>query len=176
MIERIEREDICRSQRFSGQVTRYHAWPTIRQQTVGEHCWQVWRIYNKLFGPPPEYVTYHIIFHDSAELQTGDAPFLFKKGLSEETRREIRIAEYGVELDLDIHMMEIDDVYKNRIKVCDILEMTEFARDEILMGNRWAEPIFDRTIVEARLFSRKLSNADNVPVEDYILELKRWVM
>jgi hypothetical protein len=35
----------------------------------------------------------------------------------------------------------LDDHWRQRVKLCDVLEMWEFGQDEVALGNRFAAPI-----------------------------------
>src|SRR5215469_12622922 len=64
--------------RLSGQLQRYHTWPTIGIQTVGEHCWQILRIYLSVAEAPSLDIIRYIVFHDVGETATGDLPYPVK--------------------------------------------------------------------------------------------------
>lgn len=143
------------STRQAGLVKRYHTWPTTRTQTVAEHCWQVMRIYLELFGRPSAEVWEYILHHDSTEVVTGDLPFPVKSQneavrlaidrLEREARHALGLVEYSAE------------DYKHRVKICDLLEMLEFAVDELLSGSTWAEPIRCRIVDELVAKTRTVS-------------------
>ena len=75
----VTRDQVRTSTRMGGMVKRYPTWPTTQQQTVGEHSWQVMRIYLRLWGGLPENVARYILWHDVAEVYTGDLPFPLKR-------------------------------------------------------------------------------------------------
>lgn len=133
-------EWLRRSSRHAGNVKRYHAWPTIRQQTVGDHSFHVLRLYIDCFGMPPQDTLYHIVYHDLGELSAGDTPFPAKRivpGLREAAER----AElWGLELQ-GLTLPELTDQERVRFKFCDLMEMWEFARVEHQLGNNYALPI-----------------------------------
>jgi 5'-deoxynucleotidase YfbR-like HD superfamily hydrolase len=128
----------------AGRIKRYHTWPTIQTQTVGEHSWQVASIYSQIWGDIPTPVERFIRLHDVAELVTGDIPFPTKAN-----NPELKV-EFGKVEDKALEAMGIDlpklhpDVMR-RIKICDLLEMMVFGMVDRQMGNRLAIPIIQRT-------------------------------
>lgn len=133
-------EQLRRSSRHAGNVKRYHAWPTIQQQTVGDHTFHVLRLYIDCFGMPSQDTLYHIMYHDLGELSAGDTPFPAKRivqGLREAAERAEIL---GLQLQ-DLTLPELTDQDRVRFKFCDLMEMWEFAVVEFYMGNRYAEPI-----------------------------------
>lgn len=137
-------DDVTGSPRLAGQVRRYHTWPTLQVQTNAEHSWQVARIYEALFGPPSAVVEQRIRWHDAGEIVTGDLPFPVKsknpdiKVVFDEMER-LAVVGLGVEL------AAVTDEERHRMKLCDLVEMWEFGMVELALGNRFAQPIVDRT-------------------------------
>lgn len=138
--------DVRRDIRLAGQVKRYSTWPVIHQQSTGEHSWQVLRIYIELFGAPSPDVTVYITHHDSAELKVGDPPFPLKannpdlKDIYDRLEADAILEMRGEALPVLLtHTMR-------RIKICDLLEMWEFGVQELMLGNRYAEPIIEDTL------------------------------
>src|ERR1043166_2928788 len=86
------RDKVLTNARLAGQVTRYHTWPVHRQQSVGEHTWQVLRIYQQIWGSVEPEVTNYILWHDAGELVTGDPPFPFKRE-NPQFKESYRLAE-----------------------------------------------------------------------------------
>lgn len=138
------REQIYRSKRMAGQVRRYHAWPTLREQTVADHCWRVACIYCELFGIPRGEVLFFCLHHDSGELFAGDLPFGGKSrcpGMKEavDECERMGLKNLGIELPM------LRDEERRKVKLCDLLEMWEFGSVEARMGNMLAMPVVDAT-------------------------------
>jgi len=132
------------SRRHAGNVKRYHAWPTIQQQTNADHTYHVLRIYMELFGCPVEDVLDYIMRHDLGEITSGDTPFPAKltvPGLKEAT---LGAEQQGLEL-LGYETPALLPVEQWRVKICDMLEMLEFSQVEVGLGNSYALMI-DRNI------------------------------
>lgn len=132
------------------QVKRYHTFPTLQSQTVGEHTCQVLRIYSEMFGPPSAEVVQGILWHDAGELWTGDVPFDAKRAYP-----ELRIAVSSVD-DQAVDRLSggrfprnLPGEYRKRIKVCDLAEMAEFGMEEALMGNAHYGHVIRSKVVKA---------------------------
>lgn len=138
-------EPVERNPRMSGEVKRYSTWPTIQTQTVAAHTWHVMRIYNEIWGPPSASMFTHLLLHDGGEVAVGDLPFPLKAENPELKRIHGEIEDQALK---DIHGYNgiITDYQKWRLKICDLLEMWEFGRTEIDMGNKHGGPIVERTL------------------------------
>src|SRR6267154_1716536 len=77
--KKMTRDQVLTSARHAGTVRRYHTWPFHHQQNIGEHSWQIARIYFQIWGPLPPEVSTYFIWHDAGELVLGDLPFPVKK-------------------------------------------------------------------------------------------------
>jgi 5'-deoxynucleotidase YfbR-like HD superfamily hydrolase len=131
--------------RLAGLVKRYATWPTLTQQSVGEHSWQVLRIYMEIFGPPPPEITWYITHHDTPELKVGDPPFPLKKNNPSLKKIYDKLEEGAIFEITGQFMPEISEGQRTMVKICDLLEMWEFGIHEWMMGNRYAEPVIADT-------------------------------
>lgn len=140
----MNRAKLLATARLAGQVLRYHTWPVHRQQSVGEHTWQVMRIYAKLFGPPSPAVFLFLLWHDAGELVTGDPPFPFKAS-NPEIKAAYDVAERKAVANMggELYPEPLNERQQRYIKTCDLIEMLEFGISELNMGNKYAEPIVD---------------------------------
>lgn len=129
------------SLRNAGHVKRWHTTVTLRQQTVAEHTWQVMRIWFELYGPPSKDVAITILLHDVAEIITGDLPHVVKRDnprLKAELTRVEGLNQYRM---FSHKLPKLSDGNRLRVKLCDLLEMAEFALEEINLGNKGAQAI-----------------------------------
>jgi hypothetical protein len=153
--DRVNREAVEYSARTAGGVRRYHTWPVLRPQTVAEHTWHVMRIWWQVYGPMSPAVSSYLLLHDAGEGQAGDVQFGAKRRYPELKAILDRIESdqlqviVGPDRALDIVGLYVPDRDLLRAKACDLLEMAEFAADEMLMGNRLASPIW--TTIEGAL-------------------------
>lgn len=162
-------DGVTDSTRMAGQVKRYHTWPTIQTQTVAEHSYHVLRIFIEIFGPPSSKVTKFIIYHDSAEVVTGDSPFSAKRS-NPALKKALDDAEgawYDVTIG-DNPGAVLTPMDRTRVKVCDLLEMAEFGYVETMMGNKYGEIIFLRTSEAAWERAQELSEYEMIKIDQYM--------
>lgn len=138
----------------AGRLRRYATWPVHHQQNIGEHCWQIYRIYDSLFGRPSSDVAYTIMNHDTPELTVGDPPFPLKAQNPDLKEIYTRL-ETEAEQRYGIIMPHLPQQEMIRVKICDLLEMMEFGFVELQMGNQFAHPIIERTAVFAKALADK---------------------
>jgi hypothetical protein len=142
--------------RLAGIVKRYHAWPTIQVQTIGEHSWQVALIYEQIFGELSSPVEEYIRKHDVAELITGDIPFPVKM---ENPALKVEFAKVEDGAFLRMGLGPLPTLHANslrKIKICDLLEMMVFGMMERELGNLLAIPIIIRTKKAALVLADRL--------------------
>jgi len=130
------------SRALASRVKRYHVFPVIHQETVGEHTHRICTLYLELFGVPRAEVLVHMLYHDMGELSTGDMPFYAKRDVPELKSFMDRAEEAGQQR-LNISMPELTDEERAQTKLCDLLQMLEFAIIERQMGNQLASAIQD---------------------------------
>lgn len=156
---------------LSGRVRRYHTWPVLQEQTVGDHCWGVYHIYWRIFGLPSAEVALYIHVHDSDELVIGDNPFPMSarypslKAVKEEMGRDARVQ---LSLPSEEDIGHFDSTERARIKICDLLEMMQFGMQEREMGNLLAQPIIERTRAAAQEKARELEFTERAWVYSWI--------
>lgn len=120
--------------RWAGQVRRYHTWPVIRQQTIGEHSWNLLRMYYEIFDELPERIAVYLVYHDVPELKVGDPPYPIKKDNPTLKMEMDRLEQEALD-SFGIVLPPLSVYEKLRVKVCDGLDCWEYAREEIAMGN-----------------------------------------
>lgn len=155
----MNREDVTKSPRMAGNVKRYHTWPTIQTQNNADHTWNVMRIYWTIFGDLSSDVTTHLIWHDAGEIVGGDVPHPVKRD-----NPELGLFHKRLEDDAVIAMIRprsmvvLPPEYTIRCKICDLIEMHEFAWVESSMGNKFANPVFDITLLGLDVLVKQLEN------------------
>ena len=174
----MNREQIHANARFAGQVLRYHTWPVHRQQSVGEHTWQVMRIWSELWGPMmSEAVSAFILWHDAGELVTGDLPFPVKarnpdlKSKIDELEDQA-VYVMGGPAPSDSAISHEDSV---RVKICDLLEMYEFGLCEVQMGNQFAKPIVDDIAASVTDMVGRLLPEDQEKIKSYMSRVRQLI-
>ena len=165
---RLTRNSVLKTARFAGMVQRYHTWPTIKQQSVGEHSWQMMRIWYAIWGKMPPDVSSYILWHDAGELVTGDPPFPFKSK-NTELKALFDIQENAAVRDMGGEVTPLSSYQLVLVKVCDILEMWEFGLVELKMGNVLAQPIIEdtRNAVESK-YDTILKPDDTLLIQKYM--------
>lgn len=168
-------EDVYVNARFAGLVIRYHTWPVIRDQTDGEHTWQVMRIWWQIFGPLTAEESTAVIWHDGGELRTGDLPGMIKA--EEPALKPVldRLEKRAVS-DMGGPPVSFRPTERTllRLKVCDLIDVLEFGLLECLQGNRLAEPIVKFAQDKLALIYGKLPRADFDKVLAYIHPIEEW--
>lgn len=120
--------------RGGGGLLRYHTMACIHPQTVAEHSWNVARIYTERYKMPRAEVYFYILYHDVAEVITGDIPFLVKRRYPH-LKEVLNEAEKDAYKQLTIILPKLTDTEMKQIKICDLIEMGEYALGELRMGN-----------------------------------------
>ena len=169
----MKREQINQCARFAGQVERYHTWPVHREQSTGEHTWQVMRIWWQIWGPLSAWESTYLLWHDAGELVTGDLPFPVKS-LNPKLKHTLDLLEAEAVEAMGgppSRRLELSVVDVRRAKVCDLLEMWEFGLAEQGMGNSYAQPIVEDTLKAARKLLKELSGEDQKLVEAYVSKM-----
>lgn len=136
--------------RLSGQIQRYHTWPTIRKQTIAEHCWQILRIYFSVVDKVNHHMVTHIMFHDIGETAIGDLPYPVKSENHDLKKQLDYIEQKSCLLQLrywnafrPILFTEED---AKLFKDIELVEMGEFGLDEMCLGNSHAFIVADRCL------------------------------
>jgi 5'-deoxynucleotidase YfbR-like HD superfamily hydrolase len=136
--------------RLSGQLQRYHTWPTIGKQTVAEHCWQIIRIYLCVVDKADPHMIRHAMFHDIGETFTGDLPYPVKSE-NADLKRQLDYLEDRSRL----MQLEYWDAFRQTFlskedkilfKQIELTEMAEFGMDQMCLGNNHAFIIADRCL------------------------------
>jgi hypothetical protein len=139
--------------RLAGRASRYSTWPHIREQSIGEHCWQVLRILLTIHpGASPELLRY-TVFHDNGELTAGDPPYPVKvenpvfaeeHGRIEDEGLALQLYEWGITHIPRKSEMSASDLWI--FKLAEFIEMWEWGLEEQLLGNQFAALVSQRCI------------------------------
>lgn len=143
----VSHNEAVRSVAMAGRVNRYHTWPMIRPQSVGEHTHRVAMIYLKLFGTPRVEVLIYILQHDLGEIFAGDVPFYSKRKFPA-LKEAIDVAEVAGLESLGLGQPELTKDEWTKFKTADLLEMYEYGQIEYRMGNQYGD-IVSRNIMAA---------------------------
>jgi 5'-deoxynucleotidase YfbR-like HD superfamily hydrolase len=129
---------------------RYHTWPHIHEQTVGEHSMQVMRIILALYPEAPRHLLIHCMTHDVGEMVSGDPPYPVKRNNADLKKICDRI-ERDAHLSMclpwalpgpQVLTEEEHDVFK----LAEFIEMAEWGIDEVRLGNTEGLEVIDRCL------------------------------
>lgn len=153
--------DVRTDPRLAGEVSRYHTWPHLRQQSVAEHSWQVMRIMLAIYPMVPRVLLIHCMAHDAGEIGTGDIPYPIKKEnpdlkeIMDELETET-ISAMALKWNFPSEVA-LSPEEKLIFKLAEFIEMWEWALKEQLLGNEFAEVVGSRCLTEAYSLCDKLS-------------------
>lgn len=136
--------------RRAGEVRRYHTFPVLHQQSVGEHTWQAMRVLCAIWPDAPRAVLLYAMVHDCGELRTGDIPYPHKGECSDAWRKEQNNQEdralrsMCLPWGLPAPTAEVGHVERAVFKLAEYIEMWEYGLCERNRGNRYAHLIVQR--------------------------------
>ena len=144
------------SRYLAAQVKRWHVYPVLRQQNIGEHSFNIMQIMDTIFHTHPQYLRLlrGAMHHDMGEIQSGDIPYGAKKSLPNSCKKAIEEIETDACRSMRIELPLLTQEEQDIIKFCDLAEMWLFSLQELCMGNRMAQPI--RLTTEAELNRRAI--------------------
>lgn len=154
-----------RDPRLAGRVTRYHTWPRLREQSVGEHTWQLLRILDCVWPSMPVHVWRAVLWHDCGEIATGDVPYPVKQQ-NHTLQQEMDQLEHAA-----LRRMH-DDWLAGRtlvpiagqeraiVKTCELIEMWEWGLEEARMGNTFGTVVASRCYNAAAEMYRTIGDSD----------------
>lgn len=143
------------------ETKRYHTWPTLRTQNVGEHSCRVALIAAWIAGDQEPGISAPLLMaalcHDLAEHQMGDLPAPVKRGLPDypgyddaggfnesrsfrevwDAQEQTLLAEVGLNWE---HML--NDTEKRWLKIADAADGCFYCIRERAMGNKLIDPVY----------------------------------
>lgn len=130
--------------RKGGNVKRFHTHSSIiGEQTVAQHTFNMMTLCMALHPKPSRYLLFAILTHDLGEAATGDVPSPAKwandalRTALDDSESRAR-AQFFMDYDKDL-----GDVDKLWVRFCDYFEGAQFARDQIVLGNRSCQIVFE---------------------------------
>lgn len=134
--------DIRSDPRLAGNVSRWHTWPTSRPQSVAEHSWNVARILLAIWPEARKELVVQCLLHDVGEIMTGDVPYPIKS-----ENADLQVIMNSLEKTAHLSMClpwqlpppaDLTALEAAALKMADMLEMWEFACEEIMRGCNFA--------------------------------------
>lgn len=132
--------------RKAGGVKRFHTVPTIGNQTVAEHSYNLCMLLLEVTeGKCSTNLLKAALYHDIPEIATGDIPATTKWSSVELhgallELEEVFINEHKLDVPLTLEEMFL-------LKFCDMLELVLYCLDQLKLGNRNMFPIAQRGIM-----------------------------
>jgi hypothetical protein len=168
--------------RVALQLTRYHSWPRLRDQSVGEHSCQIMRILLTVWPDCPRRVLVHAVTHDMGEM-AGDIQYPYKlkypelKPLMDRVEGDVRVV-MGETIGMPPETVLSE--YERRVfKLVEFIEMWEYGLHEIGLGNAYARVIAQRCILAASEIMESLEIPSGSPdvrpaVKRYVDRRQQW--
>ena len=153
--------------RAGGAVKRYHTFPTLGNQSVGEHSHAV-AMFILSFHPSPSLnLIKACLSHDLAEYDTGYCPANVKWAYPAMTAM-LELAEHYIDDQLGISV-ELTDEERKWLKLADTLEYCLYSLDQRRLGNQNMDIVFGRGMVRLESYALAL---ENDKIRAFIVQLK----
>lgn len=157
----MDAESLRSDPRMAGRVTRYHTWPRLKEQSVGEHTWQLLRILDCVWPEMPVQVWRAVLWHDVGEIATGDMPYPVKRNNAILGDEMDRLEQEAIRATLgkwrpDGRMPSMLDSERTIVKTCELVEMWEWGLEEAAMGSRFGTIVAERCQPAAYEMCRKI--------------------
>jgi hypothetical protein len=141
---------VIRRWRDGGAVRRFHTQRFVGTHTNAEHSWGVAVL---LVHYWPDLVNERTLrwalFHDVAEVETGDVPAPIKWAHSG-LRAALDTAEEDAAARLGVSLPTLHDDERWALGLCDLLDATYVALEQVELGNQTCAPVVDRALATLR--------------------------
>jgi 5'-deoxynucleotidase YfbR-like HD superfamily hydrolase len=139
------------------ETTRFHTAPTIKENTVGQHSFNMLLIAEYIYDQAtPVELLRAIIYHDLHEATTGDMPWPIKRHPA--IREGIKQIEKEVNIEINA-TYEVTGYYEKMLAFIDIIEAMFFLLQERRLGNRNHNKIYNRALRVAGEYAKVLAVA-----------------
>lgn len=157
--------------RLAGQVRRWHTWPMLQHETNAEHQWHTARILLAIYPACDRQLIIDALLHDCGEIATGDI-----LGTAKERSPDLRATAEALEQAANLSMMipwglprtrtrdQRQEVENWVLKLAEVIQTWEFAKQEVAMGNRLAQEVADHNM---RRYTRMSSEFFADPMSAY---------
>lgn len=131
--------------REAGAIRRFHAVRTIKEESVGEHSFNMMNLIMVLTeGKASRGLILAALTHDMGEYAVGDIPSQIKKALPPELRIKVDEQEYAAVRAIHPHLPGLDETDLHLLKLADNLDGLLKCTDELKMGNHHVIPCGER--------------------------------
>jgi len=141
-MERNNLKDKILAAREAAAVKRFHTFPHIKEQTVGQHSFNMLCMLFQLFEEPSLNLIKAVIYHDFGERWVGDVPAT-ARWLNEDFKKSIDSLEEQVRKNYGFYV-ELNEEELSILKSLDALELFYWAMDESSLGNKNAAEILEK--------------------------------
>lgn len=119
----------------AGWTARLHAFPTLKDQSTGQHTWGILLLLHEIFpNRTSQSLVKHILYHDVPEYALGDMPRT-AKNFSPDLYSLYNCISDEIQVTLMGHEFELTDVEKAIFSYLDAFEFLVFCHREAKMGN-----------------------------------------
>lgn len=122
--------------RDAADVARYHTKRTIRQQTIGQHSFNMLTLLLKVLPGARRELLLSCVFHDLPELITGDVPAPVKRA-HPDLKDMLDRAEWGIGAPLYRDFLLTEEEI-DLLKWADRMELVLWCLEEVRYGNTFA--------------------------------------
>jgi len=130
--------------RDAAHIKRFHTVRTVvNPETVGHHTFGVMTILFFMYDEPPMALLKYALFHDAAEMATGDVPATAKWNFPK-LAEALKDAEGTVEAHYEFPGLA--KIYQDEFKFADMMDLCFKCMEEISVGNVNFIPILERGI------------------------------
>jgi len=142
--------------RAGAGVKRYHTFPTLGEQLVGQHSHAVALFVLSLHPSPSLNLIKACLFHDLAEFDTGDCPAQVKWAFPNMSAM-LELAEISIDSKLGI-AVELTDEETKWLKLADTLEYCLYSLEQRRLGNMNMDIVFARGMSRLQSYELVLEN------------------
>jgi 5'-deoxynucleotidase YfbR-like HD superfamily hydrolase len=121
--------------RSAADTKRYHTQRTLRDQTVGQHTFNMLMLVQQVAPDTRKEVLLAVMHHDLPEYFTGDMPAPIKRM---HTALKVLMDELEQDLAPLYHEFDLTPAEWALIKWVDLMELVLFSIEELNMGNKYA--------------------------------------
>jgi len=155
--------------RDASHIRRFHTVKTvINPETVGHHTFGVMAILFFLYDEPPVSLLKYAMFHDAAEVATGDVPATAKWNFPE-LAKALKDAEAVVEKRYETP--ELDKAHQDGFKFADMMDLCFKCMEEISTGNVNFIPILERGINYCVSLYKTSKEVKNLPAAGQLIAM-----
>lgn len=150
-------------------IKRWHTVRTVvNPETVGHHTAGVMSVLFFMYDEPPVTLLKYALFHDAAEMATGDIPATAKWNFPE-LAKALKDAEDTI--DKHYELPNLPKIYQDEFKFADMMDLCFKAMEEISVGNVNFIPILERGINYCAELYKNSSQVKKLPAAGQLIAM-----